>query len=204
MLSLLFSSGYSLFSTGHTVFAVVSQLSGVVSNAIESRIAISGLMPVWPFSNSESAFLLIPRAFAAFVIDNPSGLMQSSLIILPGMRRIAHHNFTPSLLVIVQIVNINNILFSNLKNNPPVAAYVNSPEVIQPACQSVKPQPRKVHISRFTGSVKSWQAQSQTICVFYWIPALLPLNKKLPIPYGGSFLSYLNCNLISYELQEEI
>src|SRR4030067_2500376 len=43
---------------------------------------------------------------------------------LSRMRRIVHHNFTPSLSVIVQIVNINNILFFKPKDNPPVTAYV--------------------------------------------------------------------------------
>jgi hypothetical protein len=60
------------------------QLWGVVSKAIESRRAISGDMPVWPFKSSDSAFRLTPSALAAPEIDRPSGFRQSSRIISPG------------------------------------------------------------------------------------------------------------------------
>ena len=61
-----------------------SQLSGVVSKAMESLIAISGLMRVCPLRMLDSVVRLIPRAPAASVIDRPSGSRHNVFMISPG------------------------------------------------------------------------------------------------------------------------
>jgi hypothetical protein len=45
----------------------------VLPNTFSSRIAISGETPVWPFSRSDSALRVTPRASAAAVTVRPSG-----------------------------------------------------------------------------------------------------------------------------------
>lgn len=62
----------------------LSQPSAEVSNAIERRTAISGLIPARPLSIALNVFRLTPRASAASVTDRPSGSRHSSLIISPG------------------------------------------------------------------------------------------------------------------------
>ena len=109
------------------------------------------------------------KSLAAFVIDNPSGLMQSSLITFR----------CGGLCIIILPLFVSDspdsqhqhILFFKPKDNPPVAAYVNSPEVIQPARQ-----PRSLSPGRFI-SLGSQAASSlastmrrRSAC-FAWIPA---------------------------------
>ena len=73
-------------SASHRSYCVcwLSQLSEEVSNAIESRTAISGLIPARPFKRADRVFRLTPRAIAAAVTEMPSGSRHSSLIISPG------------------------------------------------------------------------------------------------------------------------
>jgi hypothetical protein len=51
---------------------------------LESRIAISGLMPALPFKMVESVFLATPKDLAASVTVRLKGSMQNSLMISPG------------------------------------------------------------------------------------------------------------------------
>ena len=51
----------------------LSQLSAEVSNAIDRRIAISGLMPARPFKIADNVLRLTPSASAALVTVRPSG-----------------------------------------------------------------------------------------------------------------------------------
>src|SRR5210317_1475609 len=73
----------------------LSQLSGEVSNAIERRIAISGLIPALPLRMEDKVFRLTPRHSAALVTETPSGSRQSSRIISPGCGGLCINIFSP-------------------------------------------------------------------------------------------------------------
>src|SRR3546814_6986660 len=53
-------------------------------NALSSRMAISGEIPAWPFTRSESCLRLTPSCLAASVTLSPKGSRQSCLTDRPG------------------------------------------------------------------------------------------------------------------------
>lgn len=74
------------FSANHRSYCICwfSQLSEVVSKAIDRRIAISGLTLACPFNTLDRVLRLTPSAFAASVTDNSKGSIHNSLMISPG------------------------------------------------------------------------------------------------------------------------
>jgi hypothetical protein len=75
-----------LCSATHKSYCIccASQLSADVENALERRIAISGLIPARPFNMADSVFRLTPSASEASVIVKPRGSKQSSFRTSPG------------------------------------------------------------------------------------------------------------------------
>src|ERR1700733_2127661 len=61
-----------------------SQVSGVLPNAFESRIAISGLMPDLPLITLVRVCRETPRAFAPSVTDKPKGSRHAFFMLRPG------------------------------------------------------------------------------------------------------------------------
>src|ERR1017187_10427593 len=61
-----------------------NHVSGVLPNALVSRIAISGLIPDLPLTTLLSACRVTPKTFAPAVTDRPKGSRQSCRTMRPG------------------------------------------------------------------------------------------------------------------------
>jgi hypothetical protein len=64
--------------------------SGVLPNALDSRIAICGLIPDLPLITLLRVRRLMPRTFAPLVTDNPNDSRQAVLIAASGVRGVFH------------------------------------------------------------------------------------------------------------------
>lgn len=110
------------FSACHKSYCVCwfIQLSELVPNAIDSRTAISGLMPARPLSRAESVLRLMPSAAAASVTESSSGSRQSLRMISPGWGGYASSWATS---VIIHVINIHGIFALKPESNTPVGTY---------------------------------------------------------------------------------
>lgn len=107
----------------------VSQLSGVVPKALESRRAISGLTPLCPFNNSQRLLRLTPRASSRSRYSKAQGLKAELSYRFPWMGRVLHHG--DSLLsMVIKIVNLPYLLPLKPEDYTPVAAHLNGPETL--------------------------------------------------------------------------
>src|SRR6185437_9740938 len=87
---------------------------------------MSGDTPLWPFSRSDSALRVTPRASAAAVTVRPSGFRQSSRMISPGWAG-SNISTAASLLVIIDQVDIDGIGPVELEHEPPVPRHPHRP-----------------------------------------------------------------------------
>src|SRR6266403_6316247 len=124
-----------------------SQVSGLLPNAFDSRIAISGDTPLWPFSSSDKAFRVTPRPAAAAVTDKPRGFRHSSRMISPGCGGLCISVTLPSCLVIVNEVDIGRVLSVEFEDEPQITRYGNRPLASSAAAKRMKPQPWQTHIA---------------------------------------------------------
>src|ERR1700692_582959 len=118
---------------------MLSQLSGDVSNAIASRIAIAGLTPDLPFSNSDNALRVTPRPLAATVTEMPSGWRHSSRITSPGCGGL-YIAIAGTPLMIVDVVNVDYFPVLESKDDSPISACRHGPESRKRAGQPMKTQ----------------------------------------------------------------
>ena len=84
-----------------------NQLSALVSNAIDRRTAISGLMAARPLIMDESVFRLTPRALAVSVTESPRGSRHKARRISPGWGGLC---IATGMSVIVLVVDVGGIL----------------------------------------------------------------------------------------------
>src|SRR6185437_5888237 len=115
-----------------------SQLSALPPKALDSRTAISGEIPLLPFTSSESVTRETPSAWAASVIVKPNGSMHSSRTKLPGCG-----GFFIGIVclgsVVIHIVNLRCVAIRELENDSPVGAHRDRPITFQVAVQRMQP-----------------------------------------------------------------
>src|SRR5580700_7188238 len=114
-----------------------SHVSGVLPNALESRIAISGLMPDLPLITLLSACRVTPRTFAPAVTESPRGSRQALRMLRPGCGKFFMGiGFSP--LVIVDQSNIKCVAIFETKDNSPIPAHGHRPKACKIALEWVQ------------------------------------------------------------------
>src|ERR1700686_1393617 len=99
-----------------------SQLSALPPKTLDKRTAISGDMPRFPFTSSESVFRETPSASAACVMVNSNGSMHSCRTTVPGCGGFFICMGGSVVLVVIDIVNILYAAVVKTENHTPVSA----------------------------------------------------------------------------------
>ncbi len=108
-------------------------------------MAISGLIPAFPFTTLLRACRVTPRTFAPAVTDRPRGSRRGAPHAATGVRRILHsHAVSRSWLVIIDQFNIVCIVALKAKHDAPICPDRYRPESFQVAFQRVQPVTRQV------------------------------------------------------------
>src|SRR5229473_4637204 len=123
----------------------VSQLSALPPNTFDKRTAISGEIPRFPFTSSDSVVRVTPSAAAACVIVSPNGSMHCRSTNPPGCGGLFIAMFqSPS--VVIDIVDVHSILIFKSKNHAPVRSNGYRPKSSKLAFQRMQPKTRQVHV----------------------------------------------------------
>jgi hypothetical protein len=180
----------------------LSQLSGVVSKAIANRIAISGLIPAWPFRMLDNVLRLTPKALAARVTDNPKGSRHSFLRISPGCGGLCIRIAFTSMIIL--IINICDIFADKSERDTPIPADLDGPSSLPIAAQFVEVQTRQIHISGLgdTETLNRPKTNRKRSACLAWMPDLMPLVKSFSKPLCLKLvITRTQCNLDRYKLQ---
>src|SRR5271157_1242009 len=128
----------------------VSQLSALPPKTCDNLTAISGEIPRFPFTSSESVVRVTPSAAAASVMVKPKGSMHCRSTTPPGWGGF-FIGMSSLLSVVIEIINVQHVAFAKAENHPPVGADRPRPKAFQLALERMQPEPRQVHIRCRTG-----------------------------------------------------
>jgi len=106
-------------------------------------MAITGLMPDFPWMTLLSVWRVTPRILAPSVMDNANGSRHALRTIRPGCAGF-FIGMVVAVLVVVNQFNVKRIRAIKTENNAPVRPHRNRPKTLQVAFQRVKPIPGNV------------------------------------------------------------
>src|SRR6266403_3827675 len=142
----------------------VGQLSALPPKTLESRTAISGEIPRFSFTSSDSVVRVTPSAAAASVIVKPKGSIHCRSTKPPGCGGF-FIAMVQSPSVVIHVINVQSIPDDKAKNHSPVRANRDSPEAFQLALERMQPQPGQVHVRSRGGSIETRKNVSQLLRV---------------------------------------
>src|SRR5690348_8198396 len=109
-----------------------NHVSGVLPKALESRMAISGLIPDFPVTILFKVCRVTPRTFAPLVTDKPKGSRQSCRTMSPGCGGffigMDCRSFSS---VVVDEFNVERIGALKAENDSPAGPHSDGPESLQ-------------------------------------------------------------------------
>ena len=138
---------------------------GAAAEDLDSLTAISGEIPRFPFTSSDSVVRVTPRAVAASVMRQAQRLDALAQHKASGVRRILHRHGSTS--------------FSGNRHNqrpgrrrqqsgrsPASLREPSRPKALQFALQGMQPEPRQIHIRNRTGRIEPRENVTQLFRVF--------------------------------------
>src|SRR5579859_1051075 len=132
-----------------------NQVSAVLPKALDSRIAISGLMPDLPFTTLLRACRVTPSTFAPAVTESPRGSRQSWRTTWQGWTGVfMGMEFSSSLMVVNQF-NVEGILSVKAEYDAPIGPDGHGPESFQVAFQRVQAIAGQVESLRRCGGIEN-------------------------------------------------
>ncbi len=129
---------------------------------MDSRTAISGLMPARPLRMPESVLRLTPSDRAVSVTFSPNGSRHKLLSTSPGCGGLCIFIVAS---VVVLIVDTLNIFPSANERDSPVAAHFHRPRAFSLAAQLVKVQAGQVHVACGCRYIQPAEDQSKPVSV---------------------------------------
>src|SRR5437879_7343935 len=109
-----------------------SQPSSVPPKTFDNLTAISGEIPRFPFTSSESVLRVTPRASAASVIVKPRGSTHWRKTMPPGCGGFFIVMDGSTCLVVIDIINVLGVALDKTENDPPVSPNGHSPKTFHP------------------------------------------------------------------------
>src|SRR5450759_3407107 len=122
-----------------------SQPCSVLPKSLDSLTAISGDMPRFPCTSSDSVLRVTPRASAAWVMVKPVGSIHSCNTIRPGCGGFFMVIGRSPCSVIIDIINVLRISVKT-EHHPPVGTNGHGVKTCQLALEGMQPEPRQIHM----------------------------------------------------------
>src|SRR5450755_209647 len=123
-----------------------SQPSSAPPKTFDNLTAISGDIPRFSFTSSESVLRVTPRASAASVIVKPKGSMHWRKTTPPGCGGFFMVMARSPCLVVIDIINVLGVALGKTENHPPVGPNRYRPEAFHPAFERMQPIRGQVHM----------------------------------------------------------